>query len=511
MGEAKLKVKREVKAITQAIVVETNAGRIQVRWDAEAATTPFGQMVFFIEFLNLTGLFERWIATCPLNYQGAHSSKKQDILGTWLLSILSGHKRYSHITTIRADGVTPELLGMQHVVSEDTVRRALSAIEETPGVDWLQGHIDASVLPLLSAPWILDVDATIKQLYGKQQEAAVKGYNPKKPGRPSQTYHTYQMSGLRLILGVEVTAGNESNASHSLPGLLRCIDRLPQDKRPKLVRGDCGFGTDPVMQGLEERGIPYLFKLRLSKNVKRYIQQVFWTDGWSDAGQGWEGREGELALTGWASARRVIVLRRALIGEVLLADDSGQMDLGFVESDIAAKRYEYAVLVTDLRDDVPALAQLYRDRADSENTFDELKNQWGWGGFATQDLKRCRLSAMGVAMVYNWWSLFVRLANPQARMEAITSRPLLLSGVGRKTSHGGQQHLTISPVHGKASQAIELLTKVSLLLNNWKSIAEQSPLKPVWFLVCEHIAKFVTGFDWLSPPESRLRLAGKLS
>ena len=66
----------------------------------------------------------------------------------------------------------------------------------------------------------------------------------------------------------------------------------------------------------------------------------------------------------------------------MLADDSGQMALGFVESDIAARRYEYAVLVTDLAYDVPALAQLYRDRADSENTFDELKNQWGWGEMA---------------------------------------------------------------------------------------------------------------------------------
>ena len=506
MGEAKLKVKRSTKAGSQAIGVETSGGRIQVRWDTDAATTPFGQMVFFIEFLNLTGLLERWVASCPLDYRGAHSSKKQDILGTWLLSILSGHKRYAHITTIRADGVTPELLGMQQVVSEDTVRRALTAIEETPGVDWLQSHIDSSVLPLLGAPWILDVDATIKQLYGKQEGAAI-GYNPKKPGRPSQTYHTYQMSGLRLILGVDVTAGNESNASHSLPGLLRCIDRLPHDKRPKLVRGDCGFGTDTVMQGLEERSISYLFKLRLTKNVKRYIQQVFWTEGWADAGQGWEGREGELALTGWAQTRRVIVLRRALMGEVLLACDTGQMDLGFVESDIAAKRYEYAVLVTDLRDDIAALAQLYRDRADSENTFDELKNQWGWGGFTTQDIKRCRLSAMGVAMAYNWWSLFVRLAHPQTRMEAITSRPLLLSGVGRKTTHAGQQHLTITPLHGKASQAISLLTKVSLLLKEWKSIAEQSPLKSVWFQVCEHIAKLVTGFNWLAPPESRLRLA----
>ncbi len=422
MGEAKLKVKRPTEAVSQAIGVETSGGRIQVRWDADAATTPFGQMVFFIEFLNLTGLLERWIASCPLNYQGAHSSKKQDILGTWLLSILSGHKRYAHITTIRADGVMPGLLGMQQVVSEDTVRRALTAIEETPGVDWLQSHIDGSVLPLLSAPWILDVDATIKQLYGKQ-EGAVIGYNPRKPGRPSQTYHTYQMSGLRLILGVDVTAGNESNASHSLPGLLRCIDRLPKDKQPKLVRGDCGFGTDTVMQGLEARGIPYLFKLRLTKNVKRYIQKVFWADGWSDAGQGWEGREGELALTGWAQDRRVIVLRRALIGEVLLADDSGQMDLGFVESEIAAKRYEYAVLVTDLRYDLVALAQLYRDRADSENTFDELKNQWGWGGFTTQDIKRCRLSAMGVAMAYNWWSLFVRLANPRPVPGSATAWP----------------------------------------------------------------------------------------
>jgi hypothetical protein len=36
-----------------------------------------------------------------------------------------------------------------------------------------------------------------------------------------------------------------------------------------------------------------------------------------------------------------------------------------------------------------------------------------------------------VALVYNWWSLFVRLADPEHHRETITSRPLLLSaGVG---------------------------------------------------------------------------------
>jgi hypothetical protein len=56
------------------------------------------------------------------------------------------------------------------------------------------------------------------------------------------------------------------------------------------------------MTGLEARHIPYLFKLRLTKNVTRYIQKVFWNDDWGDAGQGWEGRAGELVLTGWTTS-----------------------------------------------------------------------------------------------------------------------------------------------------------------------------------------------------------------
>ena len=35
----------------------------------------------------------------------------------------------------------------------------------------------------------------------------------------------------------------------------------------------------------------------------------------------------------------------------------------------------------------------------------KLKNQWGWGGFTTQDLTRCRLLAGTVALVYNWSSV----------------------------------------------------------------------------------------------------------
>ena len=47
------------------------------------------------------------------------------------------------------------------------------------------------------------------------------------------------------------------------------------------------------------------------------------------------------------------------------------------------------------------------DRADCKNAFDELKNQWGWGGLTTHDLAHCRLAARIVALVYGTPSLDV--------------------------------------------------------------------------------------------------------
>ena len=82
--------------------------------------------------------------------------------------------------------------------------------------------------PLLSQSWVLDADVTVKPLYGKQ-EGAVVGYNPHKPGRPSHTYHTYMIANLRLILDVEVQAGNQSSSAYPAPGLWALLERMPSD------------------------------------------------------------------------------------------------------------------------------------------------------------------------------------------------------------------------------------------------------------------------------------------
>ena len=106
--------------------------------------------------------------------------------------------------------------------------------------------------------------------------------------------------------------GDEHRSSHATPQLWALLDRLGRALWPRLLRGDAGFGSQNVMREAESRGINYLFKLRLTKNVKSPINRTFSQRGWQDAGQGWQGQTSDFRLVGWSRARLVFVLRRRL-------------------------------------------------------------------------------------------------------------------------------------------------------------------------------------------------------
>lgn len=493
------------------VAVETFGGRVHVEWDSQAPVTMLGQLPFFVEYLQVSGLFDPFVADCPLVYRSPNAPDKRDILGTLLLSILAGHRRYAHIGSLRSDGINPELLGMARVMSEDSVRRAFSKMDEEAGVAWLQDHLDYCVAPLLGERWILDIDSTVKPLYG-HQEGAVIGYNPKKPGRPSHVYHSYLIGELRLALDVDVVAGNQVSSKYASPGLWSLLDRLGRDRWPSLLRGDCDFGTEPVMCRCEQERLPYLFKLRQTKNVRRLLEKAMVERDWEDCGQGYEGKSSSLRLTGWSQERRVVLLRRRLSRKLALmegkqADQSGgdgQLALSWVDIVDDRALYEYAVLVTSLDGELLSLAQLYRDRADCENAFDELKNHWGWGGFTTHDQKRCRLMARYVALIYNWWSLFVRLIDPDHHREAITTRPLLLQAVAKQTSHGRQKRITISSMHAKADFACQAMRSITAFFKTLTAGAEQLlPIERWYCILSRAMVKYLKGRQ-LKPPNRRL-------
>ena len=169
-----------------------------------------------------------------------------------------------------------------------------------------------------------------------------------------------------------------------------------------------------LLKEAEKRGLPCLFKLRHTDKVKTLVSQMQRAGAaWEDSGQGWEVLEAKLRLSGWSLARRVVLVREK--PALAPAGEQGRRRRDHLQAGLPGSAQwknvlapwagRMAVLVTTLDPKAypaVALARLYRERADAENIYDELKNQWGWNGFTTQKLAPCRLMANLVTLMYNW-------------------------------------------------------------------------------------------------------------
>jgi hypothetical protein len=108
-----------------------------------------------------------------------------------------------------------------------------------------------------------------------------------------------------------------------------------------------------------------------------------------------------------------------------------------------------------------------------------------------------------VALVYNWWNIFVRLAEPDKHLEAITSRLLLLAGIAERTRHGRQTTLRISATHGRAPWAQRVLIGVARFLRQLIDAAEQLTADDRWVRILAYAVR-----SWLDG--RRLRVPPRL-
>ena len=161
--------------------VDTPGGRFYAEFDLDTPISREGQLVFFAQFLHAGQRWERFLENCPLTYTGKRGSKVVNVLGTAFISVLAGHWRYAHINAIRGDALTPSILGMTSTVSEDVVRDAMKRMQEAAATQWLSNELLACVEPVLGQPRMLDIDSTVKPVFGHRQGAQI-GDNLHKPG-----------------------------------------------------------------------------------------------------------------------------------------------------------------------------------------------------------------------------------------------------------------------------------------------------------------------------------------
>ncbi|MBI5380933.1 MAG: hypothetical protein HZA31_03430 [Opitutae bacterium] len=175
-------------------------------------------LAFFAQFLHASGRFEALCRDALLTYRSPHASAAREVIGTLVLGILAGHWRYAHMSALRFDAVAPGLLGLAGLVSEDSVRRGLRRIDQIAGRQWLTGHLRQSWWEFLATPWILDVDTTIKLLYGRKKGARAVTTRRSPDGRAIRCTRLGSRR-CRLCLDVEVHPGHAHAASYGLDGL----------------------------------------------------------------------------------------------------------------------------------------------------------------------------------------------------------------------------------------------------------------------------------------------------
>ena len=158
-----------------------------MRWDEHAAVTPNGHLIFFAEFLTITGVFGRWVSSCPLSYRSGNAPDKRDVLGTLILAMLVGHKRYAHITALRGDAVAAQALGMDRIVSEDALRRAMERIDEAASTAWMRLSLMHSVR-----------EAAVGAGHRHEHQAAVR--TPRRCRDRRRPNHQHDDSGERMSI-----------------------------------------------------------------------------------------------------------------------------------------------------------------------------------------------------------------------------------------------------------------------------------------------------------------------
>lgn len=462
--------------------VSTMGGNMRLRWDNKVEMSSNAHHVLFSSFLKQNGLFDHLVETAPLEYTSNNRPDKRNVIGTAVLGILDGAKRFRHFDSLTGDGVSAEVFGLSKLMSCDSVRRGMLKIDAKKGLLWIWEENLRCLAPVLPEDYILDMDPTVKTVYGEQEGAEV-GYNPHKPGHAGLCYHVMSIATLRMPLGIVVLPGNETAGKDSLPMMETFLSGVPDPLRPWLVRGDVSFGKDNIIKTCEGFNQHYLFKLGRTKRLKDEWNRVMGSpESWQSVGDGWQTYDFKFRLSGWDRDRRMVMVRRLdpkqkcdIVQEARPEGNAVAILPGFesIGNRKLPDGYEWYTLVTDLEIPASDIASLYRQRGDCENIYDEMKNQWGWSGFNSHKLGCTTILAALVALVSNWWNVFCRLGEDGSHREATTARPLLQRCVASITSHAREKTVTLYVASKEATSKV--FHEIGLVLSKIATATQLAP------------------------------------
>ena len=446
------------------IFVTTLFGKTRAKLtETPRAVTPFGGLVSFIEFLGQIGYAQRVEQHLPWQLSSPNAIPLAHTLTAFCIGVVAGARRFAHTELVRADRALHALLGLDRWPGADTVRGLFHRFSQA-SIQSFWRPLWVWMLGLVRCPtegFSLDLDSTVFQRAGHQQ-GALKGYNPRRPGRRSHHPLLAVLAEVPLVLHGWLRSGNAGAARGVVAFLSEALQLLPVGLTVRCVRADSGFFEDPLLTFLEERNLPYLVVVRLTVRLKRQAAAI---RNWEPVDAYYSVGEFKAQLQGWSTERRFIVVREQQ------RDDKEAVGRKLID----VPGYTFRIWVTNRSESVLALWRDYNGRATVEQRIEELKNDLGADDFCTQNFWATESAFLAVVFTFNLLSLYQQLSTPHAayRQPATLRTAVFICGaiLGRA---GRQKVLHLSASWGGLEKHRPLLERVL----SWRNLTSPKLVPP---------------------------------
>jgi len=337
------------------------------------------------KFLEGIG-FQEWIeANIPIsetsnNAKGIYAK----ILGQFL-TVLTGGSRFQHVSWW---GHGKEILLKTFKVAwlpqaSSVMTRFWGKIDTQGKSEELGQRCRAFAQKLISWENVkadnLNLDSSVMTRYGNQQ-GAVKGYNPKKKGRPSH-HPLLALLGCGYVVNLWNRSGDSTSGQNAVGFFKQTVALLGKGFSIRKVLCDAGFYRLEFIQHLEANGYSYIIAAPI---VPILQQQIYSIRQWQSIASGIE--VGEFAFEHldekWTKPRRYVVVRQQISQRAKAAGKQPKLFRDLEQW----QGYRFSLMMTNDSWLSPLeIWRAYRPRANDENVLKDLKEGYGFASFNMQN------------------------------------------------------------------------------------------------------------------------------
>lgn len=353
----------------------------------DKAITPWGGMILFGGLARQIGLESALRQALPFHPTSPNATDPVEIALAFMAGILAGSRRLTHIERLRGDEGLRRILGLKRFVSDTTLARFLRRFSAATVATAFESLRRWQMEQIIFEDDVLDLDSSVMERYGKQ-EGTLLGYNPKKHRRPSHHPLLATLGKRPWVVHAWLRSGNTSSARGAEAFLDETLAVLPPQAAIKFLRADSGFGIEPFLVRVEEKGLKYAISARFTKGLKNLTVGI---EHWRELEPGIAVSEGMFQAQGWSRTRRVVLVRQRaenkdfVRGRELFDDPA----------------YVYQAILTNRSDLPEEIWRFYRKHADVEARIRELKWDYGIDGFCQKKFFATEAAFRLVCFTYN--------------------------------------------------------------------------------------------------------------